>query len=196
MDKYDEIELSLICCLFVNRDAITRVYDKLTPEMFVSPELGLIYKAACALFQRGVQPDMPLVAKEIQRIDSRQSTQLGGLRFLLPELKGHRLDYNLMVILLYTYLEPLVAIDLLTAISASTIADLDEATKGNEAIANNEATKGNETIANNESTNHSETDANNETPKVDEAIAADARPANNDAGMQTTGLSEAEINTL
>lgn len=96
MDKYDEIELSLICCLFVNRDAITRVYDKLTPEMFVSPELGLIYKAACALFQRGVQPDMPLVAKEIQRIDSRQSTQLGGLRFLLPELKGHRLDYNLM----------------------------------------------------------------------------------------------------
>jgi len=92
---------------------------------------------------------------------------------------------RIMVILLYTYLEPLVAIDLLTAISASTIADLDEATKGNEAIANNEATKGNETIANNESTNHSETNANNETTKVDEAIAADARPANNDAGMST-----------
>ena len=114
---------------------------------------------------------------------------------------------RIMVILLYTYLEPLVAIDLLTAISASTIADLDEATKGNEAIANNEATKGNETIANNESTNHSETDANNETTKGNEtianneatnhsetnanneaikgneAIAADARPANNDAGM-------------
>ena len=80
---------------------------------------------------------------------------------------------RIMVILLYTYLEPLVAIDLLTAISASTIADLDEATKGNE------------TIANNESTNHSETNANNETTKVDEAIAADARPANNDAGMST-----------
>jgi len=96
MRNFDEIEIALLGCLFVNRDAIAMVYGKLLPEMFGDPYLGFVYRSASLLFEQGKRPDMPMVVNEMRKLDPKLYSELGGLSFLLPEMRHHTLDYNLM----------------------------------------------------------------------------------------------------
>jgi len=92
-----QAEEAVLCALFGRTGRMTEIATRLTPEMFQTPELALIYRAMTALYKRGIEPDMIATQAEMQRLDPRQCTSQKGLRPIMGSMAIVRHDDNLAV---------------------------------------------------------------------------------------------------
>ncbi|MCD8178774.1 MAG: AAA family ATPase [Tannerellaceae bacterium] len=74
-----ELEEAVICCLLVKTNTLPDVVRWLRPEMFYVTDLGFVYNALLAQYNRGEQPDYLTTESEMYRMDADRCTEIGGI---------------------------------------------------------------------------------------------------------------------
>lgn len=90
-----QVEEAVLSALLLKKSRMAWATPLLRAEMFASADLGFIYRAMTALYERGIQPDMVTTAAEMQHLDPARASQAGGLRPLMGNVVRIRHDDNL-----------------------------------------------------------------------------------------------------
>jgi replicative DNA helicase len=89
-------EEAVICALLIETGKMPDVARELRAEMFHTPELGFIYTAMYALYERGEQPDILTVSAQMRRMDGVMYEKMGGINYIAPTLSCIRHAGNLL----------------------------------------------------------------------------------------------------
>ena len=79
-------ELLAVAVVFMKRFVMDEFRSVLRAEMFENKNLGFVYGAIVAVYDRGVIPDLQTVDTELFRLDEVLATRLGGIAFLRESL--------------------------------------------------------------------------------------------------------------
>lgn len=93
-EERDFVERALLCALFLDEVAIVEVNGLLRPEMFADLNHAFIYAAFQALYDRGEQPDLTLVALEMKKTDQVRYAEMGGIAYISDGMDEIRLEHN------------------------------------------------------------------------------------------------------
>lgn len=75
-----DAEQSVLGSMLLDRDAVTRAIEILTPEDFYREQHRAVYQAICRLFDRGEAVDMVTATEELKK--SGQLEQVGGVSYI------------------------------------------------------------------------------------------------------------------
>lgn len=94
IEEREPVEQALLCALFLDKVAITEVIGLLRPEMFADLNHAFIYAAFVAVYNRGEQPDLTLVALEMKKTDQVRNAAMGGIAYISDSMDEIRLEHN------------------------------------------------------------------------------------------------------
>ncbi len=75
-------ELLTVGAVFMNKHVMDDFRSMLRPEMFLDTNLGFVFRAMTAVYDRGLIPDLQTVDTELFRLDEPLARRLGGLAFM------------------------------------------------------------------------------------------------------------------
>jgi len=76
----EEVEISVLGAILINKDAIIEIADSLRPECFYNPVHGLIFESALELYEERVPIDLITIAEKLKK--KKSLTKIGGRAYL------------------------------------------------------------------------------------------------------------------
>ncbi|MCD8166922.1 MAG: AAA family ATPase [Bacteroides sp.] len=77
-----QLEKAVVCSLLLEQQNLPDVIGWLTPEMFLNADIGFIYSALLAQYQRGERPDYITTEAEMRRMDAGRCERISGVNLL------------------------------------------------------------------------------------------------------------------
>ena len=97
MGPAERNELFVVAAVLLRTDVMDEVSGVLTSDMFLDPNLALVFRAIEQVYARGVLVDLQTVDTEMYRLDEVHATRLQGISGLKEGLRMVREVSNVMV---------------------------------------------------------------------------------------------------
>ena len=95
-----EAEISVLCCAFLQRDALDKIIDEVNDEMFLDPRNKEIYRTMKVLHNNNIPVDIQTICNELDK--SKSLSKVGGVEYLTDVINAvpsvANLEYYIKII--------------------------------------------------------------------------------------------------